>query len=353
VSMPHSSTPSPPSPPLQLPPAKRSAVGAVPGHRFKPSPTHKPCKQTQAATARPGRDITHWPDSLLELLLCPLKPAKLARYSQVCHQWYRVANQIELQAKCFMRSYPASHRQRLEQALAPTDANSRWLTTELVKTDSPGIAGSDSSGELHVQIYHLQEGCHWKCVTTGACRNNVVCAFPLALRPDGQQLARPDASVSEDSLCMPGVDTGPSTQAGRPELRLLCLWQRERVKDVISFPFSPCGACFTVSTHVMVQVWRATATQRWTPQHSVTTLGSLSVTRNPFAFSPDGQHYAIDDQDEFSIHGTGHYGQCVKKVKSLRYLGVCRFLSTPDGSRLIMATCDDLRKTLAIISCTG
>ncbi len=72
----------------------------------------------EPATGRwSGRDLSSWPDPLLELVLRELGPADLALCRRVCRQWRRLAGNVELQGRAFMRTFPAFFRQRLEQGL--------------------------------------------------------------------------------------------------------------------------------------------------------------------------------------------------------------------------------------------
>ncbi|MCY4472071.1 MAG: F-box protein [Kistimonas sp.] len=74
-----------------------------------------------------GHSIAHWPDHLLELVLYRLGPADLARSGRVCHRWYRLTSDPELQARSFMRDLPSLCWRQLKQALAPSHGRQSLL----------------------------------------------------------------------------------------------------------------------------------------------------------------------------------------------------------------------------------
>ncbi|MCY4471815.1 MAG: F-box protein [Kistimonas sp.] len=156
-----------------------------------------------------------WPDHLLGLVLCHLPLPDLIGCRRVCRQWNRVAGQPEMQARAFVKNYPALYRPQGRQRL-DVDHARRLL--------EPWCAGlpPDVAGRRELESYRLQEGLsNWRCffhlarqMLTTECFDPVSMqrlgkkdwdASRVAFSPDAQWLASAHEIHTDDQHWCLGV----------------------------------------------------------------------------------------------------------------------------------------------------
>ena len=74
-------------------------------------------RQTPEMPDEPGQAASRWTDLELETVFRYLMIGDLVACSQVNRLWRRVALRPRLQSRCLLQTYPAAHRQQMEQAL--------------------------------------------------------------------------------------------------------------------------------------------------------------------------------------------------------------------------------------------
>ncbi|MCY4473690.1 MAG: F-box protein, partial [Kistimonas sp.] len=119
MSFPVTPTPRAPASPPEAAALRLATAFGQPVAPELPRPTGLAAAATSTQLQLPGRDISRWPCQLLELVLCHLDAADLARASQTCRQWHAAASRPGLQVHCFMNAYPAYYRHQLQQTLDP------------------------------------------------------------------------------------------------------------------------------------------------------------------------------------------------------------------------------------------